>query len=917
MQEAILHIGLPKTASTYLQRWLALNREALEHIGLGVDSSRGFGHQIRIEFDEFVSNGMELPNDGIDIRGLLGNEGRTIPVISSESFWHRDPEQIQRYFAYKQLRISKVVFFLRRQDRMEAAQYAQHVKGDGWATTFEQGDERLNYLALWQSWARCFGSDRVAVLDYDACDNMNKVEHAFMDSIGFPRLKDPSVPDRALVTNPTPDAALVEIIRLNNLRGHAVVQQPMLRDIIGKMSAAAPFGIEQEIVSEIEATWIDINRELVDRLGGKGFEALTTAGWRSAGIDLAGKDVTARLVELISIVAELTEKVAMPSLNAEIMRPYRFQAYPSHDISSNSRADEIVAITRGSAEALRLLFARATDAGVFETGQSRADATPKVRTGPTVARTTFNELIDLAAFAMHLLEARHRLRKRERDGIDKASESATFATTRTEKKRKPLILRPDLMAKKAFYRTRYFYLDPDYYLATNPDVAAVGMDPYIHYGRTGIREGRRPRRDSSYEKFERDISPPVPRFLPQIDPRRSTVLVVLHEGSRTGAPLIGYNLVLYLLKRYNVVVVALENGPIVRACAKAGAQIIAPEKGRIRSWLIAGELVDKAIKSAAISFALVNSVDSRFVQRRLREKKIPTVLLVHEFASYIRPLEEFCEALDRADQIVFPSRIVAENAEALHPELSSEKYQIRAQGLCRLPEDVQSAANGRRPNAIEKDEQVRSLLGLENSDQDRVTIVGIGAVNQRKGVDLFIQCAAHYFAGNPDDNVRFVWVGGGHRPDVDGGFSASIADQITRSKLEGRVTFAGEIKNMDAVYRNADILALTSRLDPMPNVAIEAFCAAIPVVCFARAAGTGETLEDAGVAPLCIAEYLNTHDMAAKIAALVHSPSLKSEVGETLRRHVEGKFDFDDYATFVEELALAAGADRQAEGQVG
>ena len=233
-----------------------------------------------------------------------------------------------------------------------------------------------------------------------------------------------------------------------------------------------------------------------------------------------------------------------------------------------------------------------------------------------------------------------------------------------------------------------------------------------------------------------------------------------------------------------------------------------------------------------------------------------------------------------------------------------------------MPEDEQSFG-GANQHEQESEDQVRSRLGLANSGDDRVTVVGIGAVNYRKGVDLFVQCAAAYYAEFPEANTRFVWVGSGYKPDADGAFSSSIADQITRSKLEGRVTFAGEIKNMDAVYRNADILALTSRLDPMPNVAIEAFCAAMPVVCFARAAGTGETLEDAGVASLCIAEYLNTHDMAAKIAALVHSPSLKSEVGETLRRHVEGKFDFDDYATFVEELALAAGADRQAEGQVG
>ena len=38
--------------------------------------------------------------------------------------------------------------------------------------------------------------------------------------------------------------------------------------------------------------------------------------------------------------------------------------------------------------------------------------------------------------------------------------------------------------------------DPEYYLATYPDVAERNVDPLVHYLEEGSREGRNPHRDS-------------------------------------------------------------------------------------------------------------------------------------------------------------------------------------------------------------------------------------------------------------------------------------------------------------------------------------------------------------------------------------------------------------------------------------
>lgn len=901
MRQAILHIGLPKTGSTYLQRWLALNHVALGKIGLAVDSSPDFGHAFKRQFETFMET-QRLPAQRFEVPGSSRGKAGLQTLISSEMFWQYRAQDVKRYFELRDLEISKVVMFLRRQDRLAASLYNQGIKAEGATHSFDHQGYQLDHLSLWTEWSEAFGSDKVVVLDYDRCANGEKVEEIFLSALGFPLLDNGLVPAGAVSTNPSPDAATVEIMRPMNLRGHPPANLPLKQYVLDRLSRGRPYGISQSKVTELEEISLNSNRALVQRLGGEGFQALTSAGWQAEGVDLEGCDVTEKLVELLSVVADITHDIPLPAFSEETMRPYVYTPFPTADITSDSRADEIVAITKGNPKALQLFFARATNAGVFDPHSSRTDVTPAQRTEPVVARTTFNQMLDLVAFGMHLIDVNHAFVHATPRPTGLRAQGSALARPRTFWRHAQ---HPRAFVLRTFYRARYFYLDPDYYLAANPDVAAAGIDPYVHYGKKGIGEKRRPRQDSLYERFEKDSKLKVPRFTPRLQPDKRSVLVVLHEGTRTGAPLIGYNVVLCLLRRYNVIVVALENGPIVRACTKAGAQVIAPDKGRVRSWLLAGEMTRKAIGTAEIDFAVVNSIEARFVQRRLSKDKIPTVLLVHEFASSIRPLEEYLEALDLADAVIFPSRIVRENAETFHPGLDGTKVHVRAQGICRMPEDRRFADKRNERPVQESDEEVRNLLGLANAGDDRVTVVGIGAVNYRKGVDLFIQCAAAYFAAYPDANTRFVWVGSGYDPEADGAFSSSLADQIGRSALEGRVTFAGEIKNMDAVYRNADILALTSRLDPMPNVAIEAFSAAMPVVCFARAAGTGETLEDAGVAAVCVAEYLNTQDMASKIAGLAHSPALLAEVGTRLQQHVEGQFDFDDYAAFIENLATA------------
>jgi len=124
--------------------------------------------------------------------------------------------------------------------------------------------------------------------------------------------------------------------------------------------------------------------------------------------------------------------------------------------------------------------------------------------------------------------------------------------------------------------------DVDYYLKQYPDVAASGMDPYLHFIQFGIDEGRlgaKPRLRS------------VPGAI-AFDPARETVLVVSHEASMTGAPILSLNLVRGLQRRYNVVSLLLGGGPLVRDFREASVLSVEPH-GPVHPAGLAGEPIGR------------------------------------------------------------------------------------------------------------------------------------------------------------------------------------------------------------------------------------------------------------------------------------------------------------------------------------
>lgn len=428
--------------------------------------------------------------------------------------------------------------------------------------------------------------------------------------------------------------------------------------------------------------------------------------------------------------------------------------------------------------------------------------------------------------------------------------------------------------------------DCDLYLKLNDDVRKAGLDPAEHYLLHGRAEGR-------------IFSLPAMDICGDQDLKadRMTILVVSHEASRTGAPVLSLNLVQALVERYNVVALLLGGGPLSDGFRLAGAAVMTSPNLRLNP-ILADPIVGQLCERFKFEFALVNSIESRAVLPALAEYFVPTISLVHEFASYTRPRNAFRDALFWSGEVVFSANVTRENAFAEYPDLGERSAHILPQGRCLLPIAEFGEEHRQKESA-----RIRRLIRPKGIAEDAVIVLGAGTIQLRKGVDLFIECAARVLRSSGGDRCRFVWIGKGYDPENDVGYSVYLADQIRRAGLEAHVFFLNETTAIETAYEEADLFLLSSRLDPLPNVAIDAMAHGVPVLCFDKTTGIADFLIAIGLRHHCVADYFNSTDMAKKILSLVGSTILRKDVGDKCRDASITYFNMKEYVAQIEVLA--------------
>ena len=427
---------------------------------------------------------------------------------------------------------------------------------------------------------------------------------------------------------------------------------------------------------------------------------------------------------------------------------------------------------------------------------------------------------------------------------------------------------------------------PHYYLRRYTDLDPVHTDPLLHYMRFGKLEGRRGSPDLTA------LGESQARF----DPAKPTVLVANHEGSHTDAPIVGLALAEHFSQTYNIITHLRRGGPLEPRFARVSAAIAISDFDAIDAEYFLKLLV----RDYNLTAVMANSVESEMICIASLQADVPCLALVHEFAEHTRPNGKLANVLAAADRVILPSELVLRsiNKECVrHFNSAPNHIRLRYQGYVQ-PQNRPGVDDLSREDILE--------LALNEDGSPRRIVLGAGYVQMRQGVDLFLETAAEILRKGRRD-VCFIWVGDGYAPDTDMSFSLWLREMVERMGLSGTVRFLPGQKSFTLALELCDVFYLPSRLDPFPNVVVDALFADKPVVCFKDGTGVAE-LFLSGRARGDAVPYCDVTAGARAIEA--HLDRSEAEHVQDIGRLSE-IFRFSDYAADVEAELRQAQAGRR------
>ena len=438
--------------------------------------------------------------------------------------------------------------------------------------------------------------------------------------------------------------------------------------------------------------------------------------------------------------------------------------------------------------------------------------------------------------------------------------------------------------------------DPAVYADLQRDVASNDIGLLLHYARYGRLEGR-------IARFEPDADVRAGRRASV--PDRKTILLVCHEASRTGAPILGWNLARQLNRDHNLVV-ALVNpvGDLGDLFVAEATAVAGPfRKGQL-TWSYMARFGHYLQERFGFDFAIVNSIECQPMLIGLAAANVPTVTLVHEYPTGPASEARMQSGMMLSGQVVFDAVSQREAALACWPGITARNSHVFHQGASEIPADpTKPARAGPAP-----DPAATPVYRAVRGDGSKPVVLGLGTVSMRKGPDLFVSCAQAAVRRLGSGRARFVWIGHVPEPHPEGHFMDWLRDQAKRSGLGDDLVFLDAVDDLDGAYAAADAVMISSRLDPFPNVAMDAALVGRPVVCFSGANGFADWLaEDARTASLAV-PYLDAEAAGGALARVLGDEARRAAVGAALRERAKRDFAMSRYMTRLAPLVADAQA---------
>lgn len=169
--------------------------------------------------------------------------------------------------------------------------------------------------------------------------------------------------------------------------------------------------------------------------------------------------------------------------------------------------------------------------------------------------------------------------------------------------------------------------------------------------------------------------------------------------------------------------------------------------------------------------------------------------------------------------------------------------------------------------------------GEESSyDLESKTIMSVGVVRNIKNFKIIPEIAKDIFQEYPD----WVWKIYGV---CKGKYAAEVENMILKYNLSDKVFLCGQCQQMDIEYKKASIYVLTSKMEGLPMVLLEARTHGLPMVSFDIETGPDEIIED-GVNGFLV-PYEDKRMMTEKIKELIKCQDLRKKMSDMSRKDME------------------------------
>lgn len=312
------------------------------------------------------------------------------------------------------------------------------------------------------------------------------------------------------------------------------------------------------------------------------------------------------------------------------------------------------------------------------------------------------------------------------------------------------------------------------------------------------------------------------------------ILVLSHEASFTGAPILLLNLMKLLQQEQSITfdIVLLRGGPLEQEFEKLGDVIVlkpadySSDKLNLTYLL---NLIKSRIKIRQIfpklkkaDFVFSNTIVNGHILKKLKHLNKPVLTYVHELDSIpdFYPMEtNLMESVKCSSIMLYPCMKVK--------EFLTGTFKVEEKKLMRL-------------NYLLDLSLLKNKTSEKNTGSDSITICGVGTASSRKGTDLFIETANEVIKKN--NSIRFTWVGGFASKEDETRYRKAVKD----FGIENNFEFTGLMNpaEVKTIYSKFDALFLSSREDPYPLVVLESAFQKTPAIIFSESGGMVEFLSE-------------------------------------------------------------------------